>query len=237
MSALSKALSYRKTIRFAGIAGLLALLLPVMASKAQAQSALDGFDPNANDIIRVVVVQPDGKILLGGDFTSLAPNGGAPVARNRIARLNPDGTLDAAFNPDADQTVYSIAVQPDGKIVAGGFFILYRRAVAQLHIARLDAVTGLADSFDPNANDIVQAVAVQPNGKILAGWRFYHAVAQRRSARHAQPHRPAKSGRDPRYRLQPECEWYGLYNRAAGGWQDFGGRQFRGPNSIGGQAA
>jgi Domain of unknown function (DUF5122) beta-propeller len=57
------------------------------------QSALDGFDPNANGWVRVVVVQPDGKILLGGDFTTLSPNGGAAVTRNRIARLNPDGTL------------------------------------------------------------------------------------------------------------------------------------------------
>jgi apolipoprotein N-acyltransferase len=35
------------------------------------QSALDGFDPNANGRVRVVVVQPDGKILIGGDFTTL----------------------------------------------------------------------------------------------------------------------------------------------------------------------
>lgn len=55
---------------------------------AWAQSALDGFDPNANGTVRTVVMQPDGKILLGGDFTSLAPNGGPAVTRNRIARLN-----------------------------------------------------------------------------------------------------------------------------------------------------
>ena len=39
-------------------------------------SALDGFDPNANGAVLVVVVQPDGKILLGGDFTTFSPNGG-----------------------------------------------------------------------------------------------------------------------------------------------------------------
>src|SRR6476620_8137650 len=58
-------------------------------------SALDGFDPNANGRIWVVVVQPDGKILLGGEFTSVLG-----VTRNRIARLNPDGTLDTAFDPN-----------------------------------------------------------------------------------------------------------------------------------------
>src|SRR5438477_418845 len=91
------------------------------AAAVRGQSALDGFDPNANGVVFVVVVQPDGKILIGGDFTTLSPNGGAAVTRNRIARLNPDGTLDA-FNPNANGTVYSIAVQADGKILASGGF-------------------------------------------------------------------------------------------------------------------
>src|SRR5260221_7308694 len=64
-----------------------------------AQSALDGFDPNADGPVRVVVIQTDGKILIGGDFTTLSPNGSS-VTRNRIARLNPDGTLDMAFDPN-----------------------------------------------------------------------------------------------------------------------------------------
>src|SRR3954469_3611225 len=101
---------------------LAALLLVSISSAVHGQSALDGFDPNANGVVRVVVVQPDGKILLGGDFTTLAPNGALPVTRNRIARLNPDGTLDTAFNPNANNTVSSIAVQADGKILAGGSF-------------------------------------------------------------------------------------------------------------------
>src|SRR6058998_1898311 len=71
-----------------------AVLLAGGAAAVRGQSALDGFDPDANGTIQVVVVQPDGKILIGGSFTSLAPNGGVSVTRNRIARLNPDGTLD-----------------------------------------------------------------------------------------------------------------------------------------------
>ena len=69
--------------------------------------------------MRVVVVQPDGKILIGGDFTTLASNGGASVTRNRIARLNPDGTLDTAFNPNANGSINAIALQADGKILVG----------------------------------------------------------------------------------------------------------------------
>jgi hypothetical protein len=41
------------------------LLLLSLAAAARGQSALDGFDPNANGLVRVVVVQPDGKILIG----------------------------------------------------------------------------------------------------------------------------------------------------------------------------
>ena len=96
-------------------------------------SALDGFDPNADGPVRVVVVQSDGKVLIGGDFTTLSPNGGAAVTRNHIARLNPDGTLDTTFDPNADGIVRSIAVQSDGKILAGGDFSTIGGQTAQPH--------------------------------------------------------------------------------------------------------
>ena len=100
------------------------VLLLFVATAVRGQSALDGFDPNANGTVRAVVVQPDGKILLGGDFTTLSPNGGAPVTRNHIARLNPDGTLDIAFNPNATgagATINAIAVQADGQVWQAAF--------------------------------------------------------------------------------------------------------------------
>ena len=129
-----------------------AVLLAGGAAAVRGQSA-DGFDPNANGPIYVVVVQPDGKILIGGQFRTLSPNGGGVVTRNHIARLNPDGTLDAAFDPDAIggklAPVESIAVQADGKILVCGEFT-FIGGQPRNHISRLDATTGLADSFDPN---------------------------------------------------------------------------------------
>jgi uncharacterized delta-60 repeat protein len=157
-----------------------AVLLAGGAEAVRGQSALDGFDPNANGSVRVVVVQPDGKILIGGDFTTLSPNGGAAVTRNYIARLNPDGTLDTAFNPNANSNVYSIAVQADGKILAGGNFTSIGGQTRN-NIARLDATTGLADSFDPNANSDVVSIAVQADGKILASGNFNTIGGQRRN--------------------------------------------------------
>ena len=156
---------------------------PVLASEVRAQSALDGFDPNANGEIRAVVVQPDGKILIGGDFTTLSPNGGAAVARNRIARLNPDGTLDMAFDPNANNAVYAIALQADGKILVGGDFNGANSIGGQTrnYIARLDGVTGAADAaFNPNANAYVLSIAVQADGGILAGGFFSSIGGQTR---------------------------------------------------------
>src|SRR2546428_554657 len=66
--------------------------------RAPAQSPLpDNFNPGANGIVYSLAIQSDGKILAGGAFTAL---GGQ--TRNRIARLNADGTLDTTFNPGAN---------------------------------------------------------------------------------------------------------------------------------------
>src|SRR5450432_2181728 len=166
-----------------------AMLLVLIAAAAHGQSALDGFDPNANGLVRVMVVQPDGKILIGGDFTTLSPNGGAPVIRNRIARLNPDGTLDTVFDPNADDSgaslgIWSIVVQADGKILVGGFFTSIG-GQPRNNIARLDATTGLADSFDPNSSGFIggeiESIAVQADGKILVGGIFSDIGGQSRN--------------------------------------------------------
>ena len=74
-------------------------------------------------------MQADGKILAGGNFTNI---GGQ--TRNRIARLDATTGLADSFNPNANNDVYSIAVQADGKILAGGDFIgQHRRTAAQPH--------------------------------------------------------------------------------------------------------
>ena len=171
---------------------VLALLLLDCVGQVRGQSALDGFDPNADGLIRVVVVQPDGKILIGGDFTTLSPNRGAPVTRNRIARLNPDGTLDAGFDPNANNSVYAIALQADGRILVSGAFSGMNSIGGQSRnrIARLDPISGAADSFNPSANGLIVAIAVQADGKILVGRRVSE---HRRSS--AQLHRPARCTR------------------------------------------
>ena len=115
--------------------------------------------------VRATAVQPDGKILIGGFFSSVLG-----VTRTNIARLNTDGTLDMAFDPNANEPsiVDSIAVQADGKILVGGTFTTIGGQTRN-RIARLDPTAGLADSFNPNANAEVRSIAVQADGKILVG--------------------------------------------------------------------
>ena len=144
------------------------------------------FNPNANSDVNSIAVQADGKILAGGSFTSI---GGQP--RTNIARLNGTDGLADSFNPQANLRVVSITVQTDGKVLAGGYFTTIGGQTRH-YIARLDATTGLADSFNPNANGggfpHVASIAVQSDGKILAGGDF---SSNRRTD--AQPHRPARS--------------------------------------------
>src|SRR5678810_475941 len=126
-------------------------------STARAQFAVDSFNPNPNGPILAMVTQPDGKIIIGGTFTAIARDGGPPIFRNNIARINPDGSLDLAFNPNVRGTVLALALQPDGAILVGGTFFGPNSIGGQTRnrIARLEPVTGSADSFNPNANDDV----------------------------------------------------------------------------------
>ncbi len=206
------------------------VLLAGGAAAVRGQSALDGFDPNANGAVRVVVVQPDGKILIGGDFTTLSPNGGAAVTRNRIARLNPDGTLDTAFNPNANDTVYSIAVQADGKILVGGDFTT----------ASADRRATTSPGSMPRPAWLIRStrtrtvLSIQSRCRRTA--RFWRAAISRRNSIGGQT-RNRIARLDPTTGLadsfNPNANDCCPFNRGAGGRQDSGGRQFQ--HSIGGQ--
>src|SRR5437016_13203379 len=85
----------------------LALLMPIvlLAKEGREQSAVDGFDPGADRNVKALAVQPDGKIVVGGTFSSLGGGGTGTTTRKRIGRLNSDGTLDTNFNPGANESM------------------------------------------------------------------------------------------------------------------------------------
>lgn len=223
--------------RLLKVGGTLLALLSLIA-EVRAQSALDGFDVKVSGAVYVVVVQPDGKILIGGSFQGVSVNGGVLIPRNRIARLNPDGTLDTSFDPNANGSVLAIAVQPDGKILVGGYFNESNGSntiggAKRNFIARLDP-TGLADSFDPNANNIVLSIAVQADGKILAGGEF------------SGPNSIGGQTRNNIARLETNTGMADSFDPNANGWVNavvvqpdgkiLASGWFAGANSIGGQS-
>ncbi|MBD2716517.1 T9SS type A sorting domain-containing protein [Microvirga sp. STR05] len=129
---------------------------------------LSGFGP-------VVVRQPaDGKLVAGGSFRTA---GGR--ARSGLARFNADGTLDLTFAPITTATalVGSVAVQPDGRILAATFNGTYLVPGVTQTLVRFSA-TGAFDNTFTGVNYGVRpafsggpaTLLVQPDGKILAAF-------------------------------------------------------------------
>ena len=140
------------------------------------------FDPNNsadgfNDVVISTAIQSDGKILCGGVFSIFY---GSNIA-NFIARLNSDGTLDTTFNTNAgtgfNDATRALVLQPDEKILVGGYFTQYNGFVTPTSITRLNSDGTLDGTFNINAgsgtgDQLVNAIALQPDGKILVGGTF-----------------------------------------------------------------
>jgi uncharacterized delta-60 repeat protein len=126
----------------------------------------DGF----NSTVFTVVEQPDGKVLVGGEFVTFGD-----VTANRLIRLNADGTPDTGFNigTGASGIVTSIAVLQDGRIlVAGGFQSI--NGVPRSRVAMLFPDGSIDPSFDPGAGPSANVEKAIPlaNGKVLIGGWF-----------------------------------------------------------------
>ncbi|TCN61193.1 T9SS C-terminal target domain-containing protein [Flavobacterium circumlabens] len=128
-----------------------------------------GFNHN----IYAITKQADGKILLGGEFTSY--NG---IAQKYLVRLNPDGSKDSSFNIGTgfNNIVTTIAVQADGKILVGGKFSEYQGIEGFWYLTRLNSDGSADSSFKlpprfggASTYNTVNSIVVQPDGKIILG--------------------------------------------------------------------
>lgn len=128
------------------------------------------FDPGfgANDNVTAIALQPDGKILVGGQFTYF--NG---VWCNHLVRLNTDGSVDESFDTGMgfDGTVYALLVQPDGKVLVGGDFFHFDNQIAR-GLVRLEANGARDAGFNAGDVPIVYALALRPDGRIVMGGSF-----------------------------------------------------------------
>ena len=160
---------------------LLLLATAATALIGQTPSANDGFDPNVNGAILVSAAQRDGRVILGGTFTTVQPNGSADkIDRLYVARFNPDGSLDFTFAPNPNGEVNAVALQPNGQVLIGGLFTSVRAnssiVTPRNRLARLNADGSLDATFNPNIGGglapQVNAIVVLPNGQIVIGGTF-----------------------------------------------------------------
>lgn len=166
-----------------------ALLLAAGAAPAVAASAGDldtSFaNPALNGDVQSLAVQPDGKIIVGGSFTTVA---GQP--RSRVARLNADGSLDTTFfNPNVNGTVKSVAITSTGRILVGGSFTQAggssRTGIARLTSSGALDATFTAPKITQTSAQVplaINAVVLQASGKILVGGNFDKVSGQARGA-------------------------------------------------------
>jgi len=102
---------------------------------------------------------------IGGEFTSI---NGQP--RNRLARINADGSLHS-FDPNMDNRVFSLALDASGNLYVGGWFSTIGGSTTRSYIAKFDN-TGALTSFDPNLNGHVYALAFDTIGNLYVGGSF-----------------------------------------------------------------
>lgn len=129
-----------------------------------------------NGIINALVIQPDGKIIAAGTFTSFSG-----LSKGRITRLNSDGSNDASFSigSGADDNVFTLVTQSDGKILVGGMFYNFNtQPVTPLVRLNPDGTRDM--SFTPVIDTSVFGIAIDGNNKILIGgygvvdgWSFF----------------------------------------------------------------
>jgi uncharacterized delta-60 repeat protein len=155
----------------------LLFLLPLLAVLCtQAQQPLIDYSFQAvppNIRVNRVLLQPDGKILVGGAFTNYAGSG-----LNNLVRLNADGTVDPSFNAGGtgpQHLVHDIALQDDGRIVIVGAFASYNGQLSA-NVLRLHPNGQRDYSFQipyNSINNAVNAVALQADGRVVAAGDFF----------------------------------------------------------------
>jgi uncharacterized delta-60 repeat protein len=130
------------------------------------------FDPSPDGFVHTVTEDFEDRLLIGGAFSTLLDTDSQfIIERSRIARLEIDGSVDTSFNPSANDSISSIQLQVDGKILVSGRFTNICNSPV-LRFNRLHEDGSLDSSFNGAANGEIQTMTLLPNGSILLGGAF-----------------------------------------------------------------
>jgi len=157
------------------------LLLLVLFYNVTAQTIDESFQVNLkkfgiSEDVYSVAWQPDGKMIIGGGFPTIA---GTTV--RGLARINANGSLDLTFNASAALGVAGISkvhIQADGKILAAGSNI---GTGGSKGLIRVNSNGSLDATFNPTMPGkwVVRDMVIQPDGKILVAWSDFAASTTR----------------------------------------------------------
>ena len=109
-------------------------------------------------------MQDDGRLLVCGYFSG-STGGFSGSGKVHLVRLNLDGSVDSTFDPQPSNEVNSVSVQPDGRIVIGGYFSAIH-GVSRNYLARLNTDGTLDTGFTPTGY-FGQSVKALKDGRIL----------------------------------------------------------------------
>jgi hypothetical protein len=115
--------------------------------------------------VQAIALQGDGKVLVGGDIGKI---GGAP--RRNLARLNADGSVDATFHVDVDNTVLAIAVSGSTAYISGMFSHVGTQQ--RFGVAAIDLDTGEVLPWNPGAAPAYISALAVGNGAVYIGGYF-----------------------------------------------------------------
>jgi uncharacterized delta-60 repeat protein len=150
---------------FIGLAGFANGQNPVLDLSFDAGESSNGY-------LTAAAIQEDGRIVVGGQFTTFQ---GLP--RSGVVRLLPDGTLDQSFSAvplASGDVVYALAVDALGRILIAGFFYDFDGTTGS-HIARLlpDGTRDPSFVIGLGADYYVNDILLQADGRILLCGNFH----------------------------------------------------------------
>ncbi|WP_433779646.1 T9SS type A sorting domain-containing protein [Flavobacterium anhuiense] len=138
---------------------------------------IDGSKDNSFDIgsgfngsILSIAIDEDKKIIAGGSFSTFQNN-----IQSYLIRLNSDGSKDNSLDLKTgfSNSIFSINIQTDGKIILGGAFFSYQETY-QSRLLRVDSNGDKDDSFNLGLgfNDGVHFISMQKDGKLILSGYF-----------------------------------------------------------------